>query len=222
DIAPARLGDGFVDWKDFAVLAEHWLQDMGLVAHWRLDEADGLVARDSAGGHDGSLNGDPVWRADGGWVNGAIQLDGIDDYVSAPFVLNPAAGTFSAFAWVRGGAPGEVVISQTEGTNWLMADASQGKLMTALIPHSAGRFTPPPLVSESIIADGIWHRIGVVWTGSERILYADDAEVARDVQPSLAGAGGGLNIGAHANLKPGSFFSGLVDDIRIYDLTIRP
>ncbi|KPK43432.1 MAG: hypothetical protein AMJ65_05755, partial [Phycisphaerae bacterium SG8_4] len=222
DIAPARLGDGVVDWKDFAVLAERWLQDVGLVAHWRLDEADGLVARDSAGGHDGSLNGDPVWLADGGWISGAIQLDGIDDYISAPFVLNPAAGTFSAFAWVRGGAPGEVVISQTEGTNWLMADASQGRLMTALIPHSAGRLTPPPLVSESTIADGIWHRIGVVWTGSERILYADDVEVARDGQSSLAGAGGGLNIGAHANLRAESFFSGLVDDVRIYDLTIRP
>ena len=103
-----------------------------------------------------------------------------------------------------------------------MADASEGRLMTALIPHSAGRITPPPLVSESVITDGAWHRIGVVWTGSERILYADDMEVARDVQPSLAGAAGGLNVGAHADLKPDSFFSGLVDDVRIYDVTVTP
>ncbi len=222
DVIPAPSGDGFVDWKDFAVFAEHWLQDVGLVAHWRLDETAGLVAYDSSGGHDGSLNGNPVWQPAGGRAGGAIELDGIDDYVSTPFVLNPAAGTFSALAWVRGGVPGQVIISQTEGTNWLMADASEGRLMTALIPHSTGRITPPPLVSESVITDGAWHRIGVVWTGSERILYADDMEVTRDVQPSLAGAAGGLNIGAHANLKSGSFFSGLVDDVRIYDLAVTP
>jgi hypothetical protein len=42
------------------------------------------------------------------------------------------------------------------------------------------------------------------------------------VQSSLAGAAGGLYIGAGANLEPGSFFSGLVDDVRIYNLTVTP
>lgn len=222
DITPAPSGDGVVDWKDFAVFAEYWMQDVGLVAHWRLDETAGFVAYDSAGGQDGSLDGNPVWRPGGGRVSGAIELDGFADYVFTPFVLDPATGPFSAFAWVRGGAPGQVVISQTEGTNWLMADLSEGKLMMALTPPSTGRVTPPPLVSDFVITDGAWHRIGMVWNGSERILYADDKEVARDVQPSLAGAAGGLNIGAHPSLKPGSFFSGLVDDVRIYNLTVTP
>lgn len=222
DIAPAPSGDGFVDWKDYAVFAEHWLEDMGLVAHWRLDETDGSIAYDSAGGCDGSLNGDPIWRPDAGWAGGAIEFDGIDDYISTPFVLNPGAGRFSAFAWVKGGAPGQAVISQAEGTNWLAADPSAGKLMTALTPPSAGRFIPPPLVSESVITDGAWHCVGVVWTGTERILYADDVQVARDMQSSIAGAAGGMYIGAHANLKPGSFFSGLIDDVRIYDRAVTP
>jgi hypothetical protein len=46
--------------------------------------------------------------------------------------------------------------------------------------------------------------------------------VARDVQPSMAGATGGLYIGAGRNLEPGSFFSGMVDDVRIYNLTATP
>jgi CubicO group peptidase (beta-lactamase class C family) len=222
DIAPAPSGDGIVDCKDFAVLAEHWLKEMGLIAHWRLDETEGLVARDSAGGHDGSLNGNPYWQPTDGRLDGAIELNGMTDYISTPFVLDPGIGRFSAFVWIRGGASGQVVISQKEGVNWLMADPSEGKLMTLLSRRSIGRIKEPPLTSEFVITDGAWHRIGVVWNASERILYADNVEVARDIQSSMAGATGGLYIGADRNLEPGGFFSGLVDDVRIYNLTVVP
>jgi hypothetical protein len=33
---------------------------------------------------------------------------------------------------------------------------------------------------------------------------------------------GDLQIGAGKNLDPGSFFSGLIDDVRIYDRAITP
>lgn len=222
DITPAPLGDGVVDCRDLATFVEYWLQDMGLIAHWRLDETEGLAAYDSAGDHDGSLSGNPVWRPAGGRVAGALELDGIADYLATHFVQDPAAGAFSVFAWVRGGAPGQVVISQTAGANWLMADLSEGRLMTALSRPSSGRATAPLLVSDFVITDGTWHRIGMVWDCVERVLYADDIEVARDAQPSLAGATGGLYIGAGRNLEPGSFFSGLVDDVRIYNQTVTP
>ncbi|MEJ2703550.1 MAG: serine hydrolase [Sedimentisphaerales bacterium] len=222
DIAPAPSGDGIVNWKDFAVLAEAWLRDVGLVAHWKLDEAEGLIAHDSAGGHDGTLNGNPIWRPMDGRIAGATELDGMGDYVSTPFILSPAAGRFSVFVWVKGGAAGQVVLSQSTGVNWLMADSSQGRLITELSRPSAGRVTAPPLVSEFAMTDGAWHRVAVVWTGTDRILYGDDVEVARDEQPFLAGAEGGLTIGAGAALEASSFFSGLIDDVRIYNLALKP
>jgi len=64
--------------------------------------------------------------------DGALLLDGIDDYISAGNILDPAAGPFSVFAWVKGGAPNQVIISQENGVNWLMADATNGTLMTEL------------------------------------------------------------------------------------------
>jgi hypothetical protein len=222
DIAPPPFGDGIVDWKDLAVLVEHWLDDMGLVAYWRLDETEGLVARDGAGGHDGQLKGDPVWQPTEGPVGGALELDGIAGYVTTPFVLDPAAGALSVFAWIKGGAPGQVVVSQTAGAAWLMADPTEGRLMTALARPAWGRFAATPLVSEFVIIDGAWHRIGLVWTGSERILYVDDVEVTRDTHPFVSSATGGLHVGAGGDLEPGSFFSGLVDDIRIYNLIVTP
>jgi hypothetical protein len=50
----------------------------------------------------------------------------------------------------------------------------------------------------------------------------DGVEVARDVVASLAASGGGLYIGAGAKLGAGTFWSGLIDDVRIYDRPVKP
>lgn len=201
--------------------SKDWLKDFSLIAHWKLDEAEGTTAHDSAGDNDGTIHGEPLWQPTAGKIDGALQLDGIDDCVSTPFVLNPADGAFSVFAWIKGGSPEQVVLSQTDGTNWLCTHPSDGKLMTNLIPP-AGRFAPPPLISESVITDGVWHRIGFVWDGSQRMLYVDDVEVAKDTQTQLAGSTAGLYIGAGKSFEPGSFWSGLIDDVRIHDRSVSP
>jgi Tol biopolymer transport system component len=223
DIGPMPWGDGVVDGADLEVLMSYWGQEIlpvELVAYWKLDEAEGDIAYDIAGNNDATVVG-PVWQPTGGKVNGALESDGIDDYVITPFILNPAEGPFSVFAWVNGSIPGQAVISQADGVDWLSADSSEGKLMTSLSPP-AGRFVPPPLVSESVITDGQWHRIGFVWDGSNRILYVDDIEVANDTQAHLAGSTGGLYIGAGKGLEAGSFWTGLIDDVRIYNRVVTP
>jgi hypothetical protein len=72
------------------------------------------------------------------------------------------------------------------------------------------------------ITDGAWHRVGLVWDSGNRILYIDDIEVARDTQTSLAASAGVLYIGAGSTLAPGCFWSGLIDDVRIYDRAMEP
>ncbi len=78
------------------------------------------------------------------------------------------------------------------------------------------------LLSQTIITDGDWHRIGLVWDGSHRTLYVDEVAVAEDTQANLEGSNNGLYIGAGKNLELGSFFSGLIDDVRIYNRAVRP
>jgi hypothetical protein len=215
-------GDGKVDEKDLEVLMGYWGQeipDPALVAHWKLDEAEGVVAVDSAGANDGVLLGNPIWQRTGGKLGGALQLDGADDCVTTEFVRDPAEGPFSVFAWVKGGAPGQVILSQAGGANWLMAGASDGSLVTEL--KSSGR-TAKALKSAVSITDGAWHRIGLVWDGSNRILYVDDIEVARDAQAGLTGTYKGFYLGAGSTLAPASFWSGLIDDVRIYNRAVKP
>ncbi len=222
DIAPAPLGDGFVDVQDLVALSEYLTQDVSdptLVAHWALDEAEGDVAQDSAGDNIGLLVGGPVWQPAGGQVSGALQFDGIDDVVVAGPTLDPASGPFSVLAWIKGGAAGQTVISEPGGVNWLGLDPLNGFLMTEL--KDTGR-SGVPLLSETTITDGQWHRIGFVWDGSNRTLYVDGIVVAQDTQDSLGGSQGGLSIGTGNAMAPGTYFSGLIDDVRIYNRAVRP
>ena len=145
---------------------------------------------DSVSGEDAFAIGDPLWQPIGGIVDGALQLDGTDDFISTDFVLNPTKDSFSVFAWIKGGAPGQVVLSQLNGADWLVADPDLGCVMTELIPPAVGRFVPQPLISEYVITDGQWHRIGFVWDGANRTLYVDDLLVAEDTQANLQGSDG--------------------------------
>jgi len=205
------------------ISSEDWPKYSPLIAHWELDETEGGIAYDSAGDNDGSCHGGPLWQPASGKVNGVLQLDGIEDYISTDFVLDPAEGAFSVFTWVKGGAAGQVIISQTNGTGagetWIGAEASDGKLMTELVPPAVGRSAPQPLVSESVITDGQWHHVGLVWDRSYRYLYVDGIEAAGDTKAlaPLKASGGGLYIGAGKTLDAASFFPGLIDDIRIYN-----
>jgi len=222
DIGPMPWGDGVVDANDLEVLMHYWQQEIlppELVAYWKLDETEGSIAYDSVGEYDGTLYGEPLWQPEDGKVGGALQLDGVDDYVSTPFIISPADGDFSVFAWIKGGVPGQVVLSQIGGVRWLCTDSLEGNLMTEL--KGPGR-SSVPLLSQTVITDGNWHRIGFVWDGSNRRLYVDDVEVAKDAQDGLEIATGGFYIGTGKAMEAGTYWSGLIDDVRIYNRVVEP
>jgi hypothetical protein len=223
DIGPTPFGNSIVDIQDVAVLAEYWLEDNRLIAHLRLDETEGKTAYDSVRSNDGTLNGNPNWQPVAGKVDGALKFNGTDNYISTDFVLNPVSG-FSAVAWIKGGEPGQVIISQADrmsgrniipGSTWLGTDQSDGRLITNLMDIYF-----PPLESESVITDDQWHHVGLVYDLDvfHRYLYVDGVEAARDTDiVGGASSDGGLYIGVGKALEEGSFFYGLIDDVRIYN-----
>jgi hypothetical protein len=82
----------------------------------------------------------------------------------------------------------------------------------------------PPLVSDFIITDGQWHHIGLVYDidALHRFLYVDGVNVAEDT--SVVGgvpSSGGLYFGAGEDLNASTFFSGLIDDICIYNQALN-
>jgi len=219
DMGPTPLGDGVIDAADLEVLMSHWgqeLPDPNLLGLWKLDETEGDIAYDSGAENDAVVMGDATWQPQDGQVDGALQFDGIDDYLAAPFILDPTKQAFSVYVWIKGGQPGQTIVSQQGAFGaWLSVDAA-GTLSTGLT------FPLPAVTSDVVITDGHWHHIGLVSDGSGISLYVDDTEVARsDVSPILP-AYGDLQIGAGKNLEPGSFWSGLIDNLRIDSRVIVP
>jgi len=223
DIGPMPWGDGIVDVADLIVLAEYIGKDVDdptLIAHWTFDETEGDMAYESTSGNDATLVGAATWCPEEGAIGGALELDGVGACVETPELVDPGDGSLSILAWVKGGAPGQVMISQFEGANWLSLDAANGCLVTEL--KGAGR-DARVLCSEVPVADGNWHRIALIYEGDHRSLYVGDLLAAQDTQAGgPASCSGGLHIGCGADQAPGSFFSGLIDDVRIYNRVVRP
>ncbi len=224
DIAPAPNGDGAVGFADLKGMGEYWLDAPSLVTHWRLDEMDGNTAADTCGKWSGVLHGSPVWRPGAGAVGGALEFDGVDDCVTAGAVLKPADGPFTVFLWVKGGRPGQSILSQVSTSGaaivWLGADGN-GALQTALV--DGGRGTKP-LASTTSIVDGNWHFLRFVWNGARRSLYVDDCEVAADASNlgQLRASTGGFYLGAGERLQAGTYWLGLIDDVRFYSQALKP
>ena len=57
---------------------------------------------------------------------------------------------------------------------------------------------------------------------TESALSIDDILVAEDAQGKPGDSTGVLYIGAGNTLAPGIFFSGMIDDVRIYNRVVSP
>ena len=220
DVGPTPFGDGVVDIEDLKVIAEHLFEEVDdptLLAHWKLDEEAGNIAYDSVGTNDGTIIGSPQWRLENGAVDGALELNGTT-FIAFDPVLNPADGPFSVLVWVKGGGPGQVIASSGR-INWLMADAATGALMTELsnVGQNGGSLGP-----EAVITDGNWHRIAFTWDGANARLYVDTLLVVEDVQDGLINSSARLLLGTSIGRDPGSYWSGLIDDVRIYNRAVNP
>lgn len=217
DIGPTPLGDGIVDVQDLIVLSEYLEPGFGRIAHWKLDEASGDIAYDSIGQNHADILGDAAWQPDAGIVGGALEFDGVDDYIAPTLILNPMDRAFRILAWVKGGEPGQIIASQTPdeftpGWTYLKADPSDGALVTeSILPNM-------PLDSDVVITNDEWYEVGLEWDGEHRHLLINGDQVAVDevTLPALP-CTGWLNVGTGPNTESGTFWSGLIDDVRVYE-----
>ena len=222
DIGPMPWGDGIVNEMDLVILAEHIGRngvDPSLIAHWMLDEAEGDIACDSSFENDAVVLGGAAWQPGAGIMAGALEFDGVDDCIETPHIAGLQQGPFSVFAWVKGGGAGQVIISVANDSDWLLGSMAGrtgvgGKLATT--------FGGTTLTSETPIADGQWHRLGLVYDGASRTLYVDGTSVAEDDAADTRPSTLRINIGCGVDKTPGSFFAGLIDDVRIYNRVVRP
>ena len=203
-----------------------------LASYWSFDKntISGKTVKDIKGGNDGTINGDPEVVA--GKLNEALKFNGEDDYVAIPAsaINDLAEGTIEA--WVKldseegGGAitgkeHGGVVTSAVfsigsfANMNGMLAQGEAGILYF----HSKNPGGPENAVSSSTIEAEEWHHVAVTFDTSNATFYIDgswdstadgDYSVPDDPEPNST------NIGAWLETDAASYFSGAIDEVRVY------
>ncbi|WP_407705884.1 LamG domain-containing protein [Streptomyces yaizuensis] len=184
---------------------------------------------------------DVIGRADvdaaalrGGAVTGvkgmdghALKLDGKDDYAvtTAPHLNNQRG--FAVAAWVRlDSVPGQAAIVATQaGTHKsgfeLYYSSALNKWVFNQYAADSPEAAPIRAVAEDkeVRAEAWVHLVGVHDTVANRLtLYVNGAEAGRTIVSETWYAGGPVQIGAGSyDRRPGSFFPGLIDDVRLFD-----
>jgi len=216
-----QMGD--VGLSDLFMLAGNWLEGTPhLMARWELDESSGTVASDSVGGHDGTLNGDPMWWPSGGRIGGALEFDGVGDYVEIEGYKgisgsNPRTVT----AWIRAESNGSGLsivrwgTLEINGGLWSNVINAAGKLRAAVWGGS--------VVGDTTINDDTWHHVAIVLPDKEDVkvedilLYVDGEP--EDTTISLGSQAIDTAVGMDVLISlDGSV--GLLDDVRIYNYAL--
>lgn len=192
--------------------------DEGLVGHWKLDENSGFDVIDSSGNNLlGTLVGNPIWRTSSGKMNGAIELNGVDDFIEIiDYKGLVGSSRRTCAAWIKTtDGEGQIIswgLFGTVGARWNVV-LSGGRLRV----EAGGGAT----VGTSIINDGNWHHVSAVSDGidiGDVMLYVDgkleDITIAGSVVMNTVSS---TNVCIGAYPSSPIYFAGLIDNVCIYD-----
>jgi hypothetical protein len=202
----------------------------GLVAYWPLDEGGGATTSDRSGnGNDGTLNL-PGW--DVGKFGGALNFDGVDDYVDCgnPSILDFGTSDFTVSVWIKTtNAAGETIFGNGGDNSGgirvrLYVEGNPG--VKILVDDDSSKYDPEGNIA---VVDGQWHHIVGMRRGTALRVYIDGVEDqgatahGESTIPAAYDLSGtsqhNAYIGAQASNAGGNlikFFGGLIDDVALW------
>lgn len=170
----------------------------------------------------------PTWRPSGGQTGGALEFDGVDDYVQGPndiTKLQPT-GNYTLSVWIKADSTQKSwagVLSKCNpsgSTNhWtLQFDSSSPRKLVIYHPD----YLPSPQSWDTGIRitdiAGAWHHIGIVRKVTTMTSYLDGVVRTTDTWANAPGSGDGhFNIGVDRTASSGYVYKGLIDDVRVYN-----
>jgi hypothetical protein len=205
-------------WNDPSTFGNAQL--LGLVGWWKFDEKDGTTAADSSGnGNNGTLQGGPKWQPSGGKIGGALDFDGVDDYVETNYATD--LPTWTVAVWVNSPAEpssvkptGPVHREKNYQINWdHVVDNFRGSAGVCI----GGEWYD---ASFGPLQANTWYHLVATYDGKSLKAYKDGALISKNQDPSGPpdSEAATLKFGKHAT---GSYyFGGKIDDVRIYNYAL--
>ncbi|UCG59284.1 MAG: hypothetical protein JSU70_07190 [Phycisphaerales bacterium] len=219
----------YKEWRGYAicvvlVLVLAGSASAGLVGHWTFDDGAGTTAIDSStAGNDGTLYGGPQWVV--GSIDGALEFDGTDDYVEVPRVVQD---DFALTAWIKTDTPGLELgghAYQGSGVLWSDVGGVANDFIVAVLGTKLSFFAGNPdtsVNSDTDIVTGNWvHVVAVRSAKNQKLTIYMDGEFEADVDhanSSPLNAQSVIHIGG--NTLDSRYYTGLIDDVRMYDRTL--
>jgi len=217
-----------IDYNDLIVLSENWLYGVPVPpspAHWTFDEGQGSVAYDSLSSNDGTIYG-AVWT--NGQINGALDFDGVDDYVEASgFVYTPPP--FTIMAWVKRTVVADSryhsIVSKggvfESNTNFDLGirDTTTGINSVYLYWRNGSTLYGKGVNLSNAYDNEFFHIVAVVNSSYDLEIFVNGQSVETDTDNSAPGDGEhALRIGKWSGIQSTSEeFKGIIDDVCIYD-----
>jgi len=201
----------------------------GLLAHWRLDEPAGLAVLDDTGANPGVLH-NGVARVASGFPAahfpnaGAASFDGVDDYVDLGVAtLPPMQAAKSVSLWcqprteVTMGRRNLLVFNNRTEEESLQLGLERG------YPAVWRWGTDPAIIIAQDLLDTGWHHLVYAYDGAVQRLYVDGVVAGTvDEAPPTAPVTS-AHLGTYDPVDDRTeLWSGLIDDVRIYDHALGP
>ena len=193
--------------------------DPNLVGWWKFDEIAGKTAADSSRrDRKGALKGDLSFDKNSaeGKIGKALKLDGKDYVEITKYKGVTGTRPRSIAAWVRTTNPKGEIIS------WGADDF--GKMWTYGFIRERIGVTPSGgyLYINAPVHDDKWHHVAAVVREAELPNLHDDVKLYKDGEPAEIHDIGLLDLwpidtGKDIDVRIGRGFTGLLDDVRIYD-----
>ncbi len=209
------------------------------VAWWKMDECQGGTANDSSvnanagtitvGGSGtytsvgtcGTSSASTMWyNGKTGKYNYSLAFDGTDDYVSignttstnfsgtAPFSIaawiKPAtvSGEDTIFSKFNGGVSGEYLLELSDGKLYFHREVS-----------------PYAVTGSTTLSTGTWYHVAAVYDGTNiQVFLNGRADSSTQASGSISSTSNSVLIGSYlSSSSPAYFFSGQIDDLRVYN-----
>jgi hypothetical protein len=190
-----------------------------LVHWWKFDETSGTTAHDSVSNKDGALtNMDPLTDWIEGKINGALDFDGINDYVALGAIDALKSGAVTISAWIKTNDVGRTYSPIL--TQWYYdVQGDHGYYLCLNGNRPTFYLHNVAAISGEIVNVGDWYHLAGTYNSKKLNIYVNGVlkgpNSSQDVDDKT-GADRNAYIGSDGVSFDDNHFYGSIDDVRVY------